>query len=56
MAITVKPQTRKLLRFLAWSIIFGSHVYMIVYGLPESQMVAHAIGNIVAGGILWYIN
>jgi len=36
--------------------VFGSHVYMLRFGLPPEQMLAHAWGNIIAGGlILWGI-
>ncbi len=34
--------------YIALVIIIGSHIYMLVAGLPESQMIAHAILNLVA--------
>jgi len=33
-------------------IVLGTHVYMLGFGLPESQMLGHAILNLVAGGLL----
>jgi hypothetical protein len=33
-------------------IILGSHIYMLAVGLPEDQMTAHAIINLVAAALL----
>ena len=33
-------------------IVFGSHVYMLLAGLPESQMTGHALLNLLAGIVL----
>lgn len=33
-------------------IVFGSHVYMLVAGLPPSMMMGHAVLNLVAGCLL----
>jgi len=35
-------------------VIFGTHIYMLVYGLPESQMTAHAWLNLGAGLLIGY--
>ena len=35
-------------------IVFGTHIYMLGFGLPASQMTAHAILNLVAGALLSY--
>lgn len=37
---------------LGLAIVFLTHIYMLVAGLPESQMVGHAIANLVAGVLL----
>ncbi len=44
---------------LSWSlylvglfIVLGTHVYMLVAGLPASQMMGHAILNLLAGVLL----
>lgn len=36
------------------AIVVLTHVYMLVAGLPESQMMAHAIINILAAGAIVY--
>ncbi len=33
-------------------IVLGTHIYMLVAGLPLEQMTAHAILNLVAAGLL----
>ena len=33
-------------------IVLGTHIYMLMYGLPQSQMMAHAILNLVAACLL----
>jgi len=33
-------------------IVVGSHIYMLVAGLPEDQMIPHAIVNLVAAALL----
>lgn len=43
--------------WLGMLIVVGSHIYMLVYGLPQEQMVPHAIVNLVAAGLFglaWY--
>ncbi len=44
---------------LSWSlygiglfIVLGTHIYMLVVGLPPEQMTAHAILNIVAACLM----
>ncbi|MEI8339641.1 MAG: hypothetical protein WCF94_03175 [bacterium] len=32
--------------------VFGSHIYMLAVGVPQSQMMAHAGFNILAGVLL----
>ena len=41
-----------ILYVIASFIIIGSHVYMLLYGLPELQHRAHAIINLAAAGML----
>jgi len=36
-------------------IVAGSHLYMLVYGLPPNQIVPHSILNLVAAGLFTYI-
>lgn len=43
--------------WLAMIIVVGSHIYMLVYGLPDNQLTGHAVVNLVAGGLFgftWY--
>jgi len=48
-------QTKK---WAVWSygigilIVLGSHIYMLVAGVPEDQMIPHAILNLVAAVLL----
>lgn len=35
-------------------IVIGTHLYMLVLGLPVNQAVPHAIINLVAAGLLVY--
>lgn len=35
-------------------IVVGTHIYMLVSGLPESQMMAHAWANLAASALLAY--
>ena len=43
-----------------WTSIVGyatvvlTHLYMLGYGLPPSQMVGHALLNLIAAGLLYY--
>jgi len=42
---------------LGMLIVVGSHIYLLVYGLPAEQLVAHSIANFVAAGLIgaaWY--
>ncbi|MBI4440552.1 hypothetical protein HY639_00130 [Candidatus Woesearchaeota archaeon] len=39
---------------IGYAIVVGTHIYMLVLGLPASQMAGHAIINLVAAGLLWY--
>lgn len=43
---------KKISWFVGLIIIFGSHIYMLIQGLPEDQMVMHAWGNLLAGGLI----
>ena len=36
------------------TVVFGTHVYMLYAGLPQSQMNGHAYINLVAGGLILY--
>ena len=33
-------------------IIIATHIYMLVAGLPQNQMMPHAILNLIAGGLV----
>lgn len=33
-------------------IVVATHIYMLIAGLPQSQMVAHAILNLVAAALV----
>ena len=37
-----------------WAVVLLTHVYMLAFGLPEGQMVAHAVLNLVAAALLVY--
>jgi len=42
---------------LGMLIVVGSHIYLLMYGLPAEQLVAHSIANFVAAGLFavaWY--
>ncbi len=39
---------------LGYAIVVLTHVYMLVMGLPTTQMTAHAALNLVAAGLFWY--
>ncbi len=47
----VKKET---LRGIGWTVIVGTHVYMLFAGLPENQMIAHALLNLGATALLWF--
>jgi len=36
------------------AIVVGTHAYMLFAGLPSSQMMGHAILNLIAGGSIIY--
>ena len=36
------------------TIVVGTHVYMAVYGLPESQVIWHWVTNIIAGILIYF--
>ena len=33
-------------------VVFGTHVYMLIAGLPATQMVPHAIVNLIAACLI----
>lgn len=35
-------------------IVVGTHIYMLMGGLPENQMMGHAWANLVASGLIAY--
>jgi len=41
--------TSWILLIISLLIIFGSHIWVLVFGLPPEQMDAHAVINLVAG-------
>jgi len=40
--------------WLGMLIVAGSHIYMLLVGLPSDQIVPHAIINLVAAGLFAY--
>ena len=34
------------------AIVIATHIYMLVAGLPQDQMMPHAILNLIAGGLV----
>ncbi|MFQ5621648.1 MAG: hypothetical protein ACE5FT_07480 [Candidatus Nanoarchaeia archaeon] len=39
---------------LGYAVVVLTHVYMLGFGLPASQVVPHSILNLVAAGLLYY--
>ena len=39
---------------LGYAIVVLTHIYMLAVGLPDTQMVPHAVLNLVAAGLLYY--
>lgn len=35
-------------------IVFATHLYMLGYGLPTSQIVTHSVLNLIAGSLIAY--
>lgn len=35
-------------------VVIATHIYMLIYGMPTSQIVAHSIANLVAGGLILF--
>ena len=50
----VKKKTKKIMRGIALTVIIASHGWMLFVGLPESQIIGHAIVNLIAGGWLLF--
>jgi len=40
--------------WVGMAIVVLSHIYMLVVGLPASQVVPHSIANLVAAGLFAY--
>jgi len=39
---------------LGYAVVVLTHVYMLGWGLPASQVMGHAVLNLVAAGLLYY--
>ena len=50
----VTKKTKNILFWVGVGIVILTHLYMLVAGLPQSQMVGHALLNLVAAGLLVY--
>ncbi len=50
----VNKKTKNILFWVGAGIVILTHVYMLVAGLPQSQMMGHAILNLVAAGLIVY--
>lgn len=50
----------KISKYVVWSywigitIVLGTHLYMLGFGLPVEQVFTHSILNLAAGGLLAY--
>ncbi len=40
--------------YLGIIIVFGTHLYMLGFGLPAEQMYGHSVINLAAGSLLAY--
>ena len=45
-------KTKKIAFWIGIGIVVATHIYMLVAGLPASQMMAHAVLNLVAAGLM----
>ena len=50
----VTKKTKNILFWVGVGIVILTHLYMLVAGLPQSQMVGHALLYLVAAGLLVY--
>jgi len=48
----VSKKSKNVMFWIGLVIVFGTHIYMLLAGLPSSQIVPHSITNIVAGGLI----
>jgi len=44
--------TKKISFWVGIVLVVATHIYMLLSGLPESQMSAHAVLNLVAAGLI----
>ena len=40
--------------YIGITIVFGTHLYMLGFGLPAEQIFGHSVFNLVAGCLLAY--
>ena len=40
--------------YIGITIVFGTHLYMLGFGLPSDQIIGHSVLNLAAGGLLAY--
>ena len=45
---------KKILLIGSYLVVMGSHIYMLFVPLSTNQMIPHAIGNLIAIGIIGY--
>ena len=50
----VNKKTKNIVFWVGVGIVVATHLYMLVAGLPQSQMMGHAILNLVAAGLVVY--
>ena len=50
-----KAKCAKCLFWTGIIIVVGTHLYMLVAGLPSNQIIPHSILNLVAAGLLLYV-
>lgn len=49
-----KEALRKVVLWGGVVVVVATHVYMLASGLPEEQMTAHAVVNLIAAGAVVY--
>jgi len=50
----MKNKIKQLFFWAGMVIVVGTHLYMLLVGLPADQQAAHAIINLVAAGLFAY--
>ena len=50
----VAKKTKNIVFWVGVGIVVATHIYMLIAGLPQSQMMGHALLNLVAVGLIVY--